>query len=208
MDSIEYLLLDITSDLGVPVIAAFSFGESSFGYVASMGLGCHFSPMVAIQKALLENALGRLSVIHRSRTDQMRTFKPDFSDVVSFQDHAALYSTDKSLRRHIKFIEGSKSVVEPNQVGTTRNMEQTLSLFADRELSLFAVDLTTEDVESVGFRVARVVCPELASLHGMHPYPYLRSKRIQHPESVFSWADERSFSKNDSVMSFPPHMLG
>jgi ribosomal protein S12 methylthiotransferase accessory factor len=206
---IEYQLLDLTTDLGVPVVAAFSFGETSFGYVAALGLGCHPSPRSAIRKALLECALGRLSVIHRRKAGEEKSFKTDFSDVLSFRDHSFLYSTDCRLRERIRFIEGSPATITPDRMPALEKTGRVLELLAHKGFSLFVNDLTTEDVRSIGLHVVRAVCPGLATLHGMHPFPYLRCERVWHPETVFPRASNaKPVSPEGFRKDFSPHLLG
>jgi ribosomal protein S12 methylthiotransferase accessory factor len=206
MQEIEYVVLDLTSDFGVPVVAAFSFGQSSFGYVASLGLGCHFSGYIALKKALLENAQGRLSVYACRRREPDRKYRSDFGDVVSFPDHGYVYSTDHVLREKIGFLQKSSDYSEPKEWSGEASYHSLLAKFTAHGYALYAKDLTTPDIAEVGWRVVRAVAPDMTLLHGIHPYPFLGCKRLYRPAIVFSWAHDQESAPEPG--SFPPHLLG
>jgi ribosomal protein S12 methylthiotransferase accessory factor len=70
---IEVHLKNLTSDIGVPVIAAATDDvEMQDPALLTLGIGCHLNPEVAAVKALLEVAQSRLTQIHGAREDTVR----------------------------------------------------------------------------------------------------------------------------------------
>jgi len=70
---IEVHLKNLTSDIGVPTIAAATDDvEMQDPALLTLGIGCHLNPEVAAVKALLEVAQSRLTQIHGAREDTVR----------------------------------------------------------------------------------------------------------------------------------------
>jgi len=207
--NIQYIILDITSDFGIPTIATFSFGNSSFGYVASLGLACDFTYYGAIKKSLIENAQGRISVAFNRKTMGKKEYRKDFLDVMSFKDHSYLYSTKKELKNKINFIEKGDKIDLNNQRNKNKfTLKELIKMINKKGYNIYFKDLTTKDIEtSVGFKVVRSVIPGLTQLHGIHAYPFLGSEKLYHPNEVFKWCN-KSDVKESELQSFPPHMLG
>lgn len=205
-DNIEYIILDITSDFELPTVAIFSFSNSSFGYVTSLGLATDVSYYKAIEKALIENAQGRISVAFNRKTMPNKKYREDFLDVVSFQDHSYVYSTEEKLRERIKFIEDGEEI-DIEEKNNNYELNNLIEMVNRRGYNVYHKDLTTNDIkDSVGLFVSRTVIPGLTHLHGIHPYPFLRSKRLYKTDEVFEWCVIKK-SENE-LKIFPPHMLG
>jgi len=203
---IDYKIFDITSDFKVPTISAFCFGNSSFGYVASMGLASSLDYAYSLKKAVIENMMGRRAVFFYRKLNPTKKYKKDFSDVLNFHDHGYLYSTDKSLRQNIKFLfspnHANKDYSPKNPVIKNDLISHILSCGFD----VITKDLTTPDIADTGLRVARTIIPGLASLHGIHQFPFLGCKRIYEPGKIFPWSDKKTTSEEE-IKNFPPHML-
>ncbi len=70
---IEVHLKNLTSDIGIPTIAAATDDvEMQDPALLTLGIGCHLNPEVAAMKALLEVAQSRLTQIHGAREDTVR----------------------------------------------------------------------------------------------------------------------------------------
>ncbi len=208
-ENIKYIILDISSDFGIPTIATFSFGKSSFGYVASLGLACDFTYYDAIKKSLIENAQGRISVAFNKETLKDKEYREDFLDVMSFKDHSYIYSTKKELKNKIDFIEKGEEVeLEKLSDSYKFNLQELIKMINKKGYDAYFKDLTTKDIEkSVGFKVIRAVVPGLTQLHGIHAYPFLGSKRLYTPGKVFDWCKKNEVRESE-LKEFPPHMLG
>ena len=205
--NIDYSIFDITSDFDIPVVAAFSFSNSSFGYVASLGLSCSLTYHKAIKKALVENAQGRVAVAFHRKNDPEKKYRSDFKDVLNFEDHSYLYSTDESLKKKLDFLDKSKVIQEPEEKAKKVSLKELIEKFTEKDLDVFVKELTTSDINDVGLKVVRVIVPGMVYLHGMHPFPFLGSPRIYRPSEIFKWCNKKT-STEEEIINFPPHMLG
>ncbi len=176
--------------------------------MASLGIATDFSYYEAIQKALIENTQGRVSVSYNRRDGlKEKEYQDNFSDVLSFTDHSYVYSTDKKFREKIRFIEkGQKN--ELKEVENEMDLNLLVKVINKKGYNVYLKDVTTEDIsDGVGLKVGRAVIPGLTHLHGIHPYPFLGSKRLYQPGKVFSWCDKLK-SVEEEIIFFPPHLLG
>ncbi len=206
-ENINYNIFDITSDFGIPVIAALSFGNSSFGYVASLGLSCSTDYYRATKKALIENAQGRVSVAFQRKREPDKKYRDDFKDVVNFDDHSYIYSTDPTLKDKLSFLRGSNNEIKPNKLDKGKNLDEIIEIFLKKGFDVYAKDLTTPDIEDVGLKVVRVFVPGMVYLHGTHSNPFLGSGRMYKPSDIFKWCNIKT-SREEDISSFPPHLLG
>lgn len=204
---IGYEVLDITSDFDVPVVATFSFGNSSFGYVASLGLSCSTTYERAITKSLVENAQGRVAVAFHRKTEPDKKYRADFQDVLSFEDHSYVYSTDESLKEKLIFLLQQRQIQEPKEKVNNISSDQLTQMVIEKGYDVLVKELTTPDIEETGLKVVRVVVPGMVYLHGLHPYPFLGSPRIYQPSKIFAWCNKDKITEKE-ISNFPPHMLG
>ena len=202
--NIKYDIFDITSDFQIPITAVFCFGDSSFGYVAAMGLGTSFDSTHSLKKALIENALGRRAIYFYRKKSPNKKYLLDFKDVTSFHDHGYLYSTDQSLKENLSFLlDFSKNVTNITKKTVKSGL---IDLVLSRGFDVITKDLTTHDIAENGMRVVRAIIPGLAQLHGIHSLPFLGSPRLYQPAKVFSWSSKK-ISTEEEIKHFPPHML-
>lgn len=205
LSNYDHSILDLTSMIGVPVAGVFAFGNSPFGYTASVGLGSALDYPTTLKKALTENALSQKAIYFYRQKNGPKQYRSDFKDVMSFQDHGYLYSTDPSLKQKLNFMRmpGKKALPNPPQKDLHSELiEHMLTL----GFEVIVKDLTTPDIAEIGLHVARAIIPGLAQLHGMHAYPFLGCRRLYQPAQVFSWCDLKKRTEEE-LRHFPPHML-
>ena len=88
---IEVYLKDITSDIGIPTVAATTYDKKlEDAALLTIGVGTHSNPEIAIIRALTEVAQSRLTQIHGARED---TYKGDIMRRIG-------YRRLKRLNRH------------------------------------------------------------------------------------------------------------
>jgi ribosomal protein S12 methylthiotransferase accessory factor len=144
-------LLDITSDLGVPVVAAFSMRQDGYGF--ALGLGARTNPAEAARAAIFEMCQSELSlhVIAAKRRESGESALNE-SDVWQHA-RAALLDTRTCLLLRAKDGAAAGSITvsgDPVQAITKR--------LAEREIVAYSVDLTRP---VIGIPVVRVIAPGL-----------------------------------------------
>jgi ribosomal protein S12 methylthiotransferase accessory factor len=181
---LEYQICEVTTDLGIPTVFTLLTGNSTDGPMVNAGSQANLSPTRATLKSLVEAAQGRPYIRFIIKSNPGWEYKPDFSTVNSFQDHAAFYTRAPQHRDALDFIGEPITVKNLSEIpdlstGSPRgDIEIYLKLLAKRGLDVVVVDMTSPDIEDVGLKVVRVLIPGLQLLHGDHRYPHLGGKRI------------------------------
>jgi ribosomal protein S12 methylthiotransferase accessory factor len=176
-------LNDITTDLPIPVVFALLTDARNDGVAIVAGASANLDPEAAAIKALIEAAQGRrwIKLLHRRRLN--RPYSDDFSDVVTFEDHVALFGSPRCFS-YIDFLVHSPMEVELPKAGdagaadAVRALEACVSAFSSKGLEIIVVDVTQPDVETLGFHVVKVLVPGLIDINANHNYPLLGGNRL------------------------------
>jgi len=150
---VEVRIKDITSDIGVPTIAAASDDlQLKDPALLTIGMGTHTSAEVAVLRALTEVAQSRLTQIHGARED---TTTADFRRQIG-------YERTKRLNRHWFEDIGTKSFGEIESQDSEDFLDDINLMLRRLEASgmdrAIVVDLTREEI---GVPVVRVMVPGL-----------------------------------------------
>jgi ribosomal protein S12 methylthiotransferase accessory factor len=185
---------DLTTDLGVPVVAALIEGHSPVGNVVSFGSAAHARREEALTKALVEAAHCRIYVKSLLRAEPGWRAGRQFERVRTFADHARLYSSHPELRPALeRWWRTPRAVLwPPHGEAVPAGLEEYTARLARSGLEVLVVELTTPDVAELGLAVVRVLVPGLQPLHGNHAWPHLGGARLREPSRVFGPEVRRS----------------
>lgn len=142
-------LLDITTELGVPVIAAISLDGEGRGLAC--GLAARLEPVAAARAAILEMC-------------QMELSAPVAAAKLAERGEAGLNDADRRHLERAAFAAGDHELLYP--VGMSRlddslagaGLEGVVTLLRDRGIDVFLADLSRPDI---GICVARAIAPQL-----------------------------------------------
>jgi ribosomal protein S12 methylthiotransferase accessory factor len=174
---LDYHLFCTTLDLLVP---------SFFGYVVDRrcdppavvaGGAAHPDPDVAVVKTLTELAQA-LAWVHNPGRSRLPTVD-DFDSITTFDDHMRLYADNAPLDA-FDFLAQSATIDEAEvrgRFGTDEDLQTLVERFADRQIDLVAVDLTSCDVAECGLAVVKVVAPQCEVLDAVHRLPHITGRR-------------------------------
>jgi ribosomal protein S12 methylthiotransferase accessory factor len=178
--------INITTDVGIPVIFGINIGPFQFGTAVGVGAASRLAPKEALLKVILEISQARPYLRYEfSRKPDWKPAK-DFSNITSFEDHALVYSKcpelmEKAFSFFIKSNKKKKPIKEmPNLETKTPlgNIKKLLEILNSAGYDVIVVNLTTPDIEDIGLHVVRVIVPGFIPLHGNHLYPFLGGKRL------------------------------
>jgi len=156
---IEVTARDLTTDLGVPVIAAFSQDVKHPNLMPFDGFGAHLDPLVAMARALLELATTRAFFIQKHGLDSLRENIPFYYSEGDLEDPRFYASEQKRLGE--MGSEYSTDILE--------DIRTLLKKLEERGLPrTVTVDLTRPDV---GIPTVRVIIP------GMEVYCFDRERK-------------------------------
>jgi ribosomal protein S12 methylthiotransferase accessory factor len=146
--------------------------------------GADLSPRHALLLALEEACLALIGI--RRSVVAARDYRPaaDYRDVTTLPQHGLVHALDPTLSSSIAFLTRPTEIVGLSELSdaTTGNLIVDLrtALNAIRPLvtDVVGIDVTTSDVDEVGFKVVRVIVPELQPIDIDHRYPHLGGKRL------------------------------
>lgn len=174
---VELYALDVGTEVTTIVCAAFGDGVAWPG--ATLGLGTHADPAVAVRKAVLEQAhFGPLVRKHMLDGEHHHLETP--ADVAIHSDHA-LYYIDPTRAAAFDFMRASRaSSVGLSAVSARRHASlQSLAVaLADRGVRVAAANVTSPDLREVPVAVARVLGTDLQPLDFGYAHRRLRSDRL------------------------------
>jgi oxazoline/thiazoline synthase len=164
----KLMVIDLTSDLGIPVFAANLFSGDEDLHFTSIGLGCHRNPLVALERAVSE--LGQFWKTKDMATDSLR-----------FQDSP--HSREPFLQADPRQAPKKPSDFATHERGDfLEDMDDMVRLLGDRGLEMLIMDLTRPDV---GFPVARVIVPGM-----VHFWPRFGCRRLFGIPKAAGWIDK------------------
>ena len=173
----ETAFFDATTDLGVPTIYSVDTMPGAREVATLVMCATDVDPHRAAAKILREAASSRIALEAR------RPVVEDPADCFSVFD-GALHMARPERRHAFDFLLGSETsrrLPELPALATgdaASELRAVLGRLAARGLEAFAVDLTTDEALSVGFRVVRVIVPGLQPLSFAHRARFLAHPRL------------------------------
>jgi putative methanogenesis marker protein 1 len=145
---IEIVAKDITSDIGVPVIAAFSNDLVYKKMIPIEGFGAHLDPKAAMARALLEIATTRCLFIQKHGIEP---FRPNYVDGAVVENHENDY---RFCAFHQK---GLAELTSEYSDDILQDIYIMMNKLVDRGFDkIIAVNLTRQDI---GIPTARMIVP-------------------------------------------------
>lgn len=170
----EWFLNVLTLDIDVPVIGA-ALIDPGAPPKTSFGIAANDDPVHALRLALEEAALTRTLV---NRSEEILD-KPGYvhERYATLRDHLLAHATSPRLRERLRFMTDDGETIAFDALRRERPSLQ--DRLAASGLEAFWVDVTTEDVRPLGFRVARTIIPTMQPLDNDHRYRYLGGPRLR-----------------------------
>ena len=172
----ELVVLDITSDLGVPTVMAISWRQIDGGGI-HLGLGCHLEARLAISRALAE--------LNQGAVDEFGDKDPASLEGFNI-DHARwLREATIENQPYLRPADGPRRVASDFTNEATRDVRDDLLISIEKlrakGLEMIVLDHTRPDI---GFPVARVVVPGLR-----HFWARLAPGRLYDAPVSMGWLD-------------------
>jgi len=179
---LHYSVLDGSAFLDVPVAIGVLRGPPGSRASLAVGAGCAAQVHDAWLKALSES-FGVYRWLGLTAATEPQRVAPEPENVRTFEDHMLYYATSERASL-AAFLEASPVCtpvreVPPLEGETPREQIATVvARLARHDISAYAVDVTSPDVQSIGLRVARVLAPELCALDVWHAARFLGGSRL------------------------------
>ena len=147
----ELALIDLTNDLGVPVVAAISHRTSGEQERIALGLGCHLDPAIAVERAVTE-VVQMLDVDLIRGDEAVREFAGGWMEWGKRAEQAYLVP-DRTV--HPRCLEDFQ---RPRFDDLRACVEHCRNAVESRGMEMLVLDLTRQDTR---MPVARVIVPGL-----------------------------------------------
>lgn len=173
----------LTMDIPVPVVLILLRREDGPPYTI-VASGADLSPRRALRLALEEACLAMIGMSRAVATSPDYRPAAEYSDVTTMERHGLVHAIDPQLCATTSFLTDPLELVRVDalpDLSTGRPLEDLQTVL--REIRPFvsdvvAVDVTTCDVNDVGFNVVRVVVPELVPMDIDHRHQHLGGRRL------------------------------
>ena len=193
IDKAKYQMVDITTDIGLPVVFVIKYFQSEKGLSCSCGAACRLNAEDAALKGMIEAAQGAKWIQYLHVQDWMWGYDDDFSDITEFQDHIHLYSLPEMVR-NLDFVSASdvrksiNSMPNMSSGNSKDDVYRCVDILRKNGLEVIVVDITTDDIKETPFKVVKVLIPGLQQLNGDHNYPFLGGHRLKEAPKKMGYA--------------------
>lgn len=169
---LEPIIVDITNDLGIPVMMGIVIDRTGIGPAISVGLSADLDPKIAAIKSIKE-AFHSRPWIRKLMIQKIKN-----TDINTFEGRALYWSKPEMIEKLDFLIKGKKYPLTNNiqQDSIKEKLNKFQIIFKKQNLSAFFINLTTPEIREYGFFVSKVIIPKLVPL-----YLNERFKDIYHP---------------------------
>jgi ribosomal protein S12 methylthiotransferase accessory factor len=173
----------LTLDIPIPVflIVMTRSAGPPWTIVAS---GADLSPRHALLLALEEACLALIGIGRYIAAEPGYMPAPDYNDLTTLPRHGLAHALDPRLRSSVDFLTHPSEVVslgDLRDVATGNplaDLRTALKEIRPHVADVVGVDVTTPDVDEVGFKVVRVIVPDLQPMDINHRYPHHGGHRL------------------------------
>lgn len=158
------VILDCTTDIGVPTFEAYLYDTRSNAVALVHGYGAHLNPIIAITRALTEAVQARTLIISGARDDMFKDIY--HANRIRYASHV----------RHVQARQERVALDYPNLAHATLEGDVLLLLERLRQVGLEQVIVFDVSQAAIGVSVVRVVVP---GLEGYYFYGYNPRDRAQ-----------------------------
>jgi ribosomal protein S12 methylthiotransferase accessory factor len=170
--------------------------------------GAALSPGQALVLALEEACLASIGMCREIADDPKFETKDDYDHVVTMRDHGRAHALDPRLRAAAEFLTRPTEIVrlddlpDPSIGDPVADLRTALDLIKPHVSDVVGIDATTSDVDEAGFKVARVVVPELQPMDINHRHPHLGGRRLYEVAHKLGRAANRASA---DTLNMQPH---
>lgn len=189
----ELNIFDLTTDLEVPTMLTILIDRSGFGPEIVTGTSCDIDAEEAILSSI-EGAKvgpGLRDVLQRNpNIDPMRIRDPNLA--------RGLFWARRGMISHLDFllkndkVKDVKSLKNPSSHNFAQDLKYVLRIFEKKGIEVAFADVTTPDINDMGFKVVKVIIPELQPMSQYERYRYLGGERLYKVPKILGYKDKET----------------
>ncbi len=179
---INFALLDLTADLGVPVILTVIRDMARGRPAVFLGAGADLDIESAITHSLLEGLrAGYWGSVSDEQIEAVNKKAPLIENI----EERRVYWCDKSRIPEIDFLlNGPIKKIERNEfyrAGSQKKMKHLVKILKSCKIEAYSVDCSAKAVEDAGLKIIKVLIPKLYYLYLNERFRYPGINPIPHP---------------------------
>jgi ribosomal protein S12 methylthiotransferase accessory factor len=207
---IETLAFDLTTDLQIPVVMALILDRTGNLPAATVGLGCHIDPSIALERAMMEAVQVRTGTAPWFHIARRPASINRYEDVRTIEDHAVFAAAPEHLHEFDFILEGSRSRALADMAGHDSNGVDTDLDFCRKQLTAAGctvafVDLTQPELEPFDVRIVRAIATGLQPIHFGFGEERLGGRRLFSVARLLGHEEAREMSED--ALNRCPHPL-
>ncbi|MEL6695976.1 MAG: YcaO-like family protein [Bacteroidota bacterium] len=204
----EWHFFDTTYDLKEPSIFGFCFGEAEYGKFVAVGTSTRNTLGGALKKVIQE--IGQAVSYFRYMLSSTMDYIPsdNFHELLDFEKHSVFYT--KRPDYQFVFDRWRNAVPtkvvdlhEENKETPTETVQRILGVMKDKGYNVMFRDMTTVDVNQLGFYSVRLVIPQLIQMGGAYPFYYHGAKRLYEVPKLMGYTSYDYDNLNHYPHPFP-----
>jgi len=204
--NLEHYALDITTDIELPTAMILIIDRTGIGPAVTVATKTSVNILEAIIGATYEAQKTRVWIrdVMKKGDYNLKNIKSMADKISDFIDRGLFWSSTEMIK-HIEFLfQGSKKILEGDSSVPTldyqANYQKVITLFVKKDIPVYAKDLTTPEINSLNFKVVKVIIPQLQPLYLWEQFRYLGSNRLyQAPISMGHLQAPLSMEKLNNV---------
>jgi ribosomal protein S12 methylthiotransferase accessory factor len=210
---LELHVFDITTDIPIPTVLTLAIDRSGVGPAVIAGTCSNFRLEEAIIQSIEELHQRRMWVRTEMLGGWIDKTAPNIDSIKEDYERGDLSQIDRQLLwsridmlPQLDFLLRTKKVKEiDSNDGTGKlrvdlfrrnaaeDLQNVMSFFNERGYEVAYVDVTTSDVDEIGFKVVKVIIPELQSITwASEEFKYLGGKRLYKLPEILGYQENES----------------
>jgi ribosomal protein S12 methylthiotransferase accessory factor len=176
----EISFFDITSDIGIPVVLSVCEDKYANDRKILISSASSNTFETAIWKTLTE--VHTLMLMFRSDDiwPEPRNYKENFLDIdLTLPQRCRLLYKENAKKIDFIFSGGSISLGELQKNVLKNSLDEVVRVFKDRNYNLYRYVSTNPFLKDVGYKLVRVLIPQLLQYYMQEPYAMVKGNRIK-----------------------------
>lgn len=178
---LEIVSLDITSDLGMPVIVSIIINRAGIGKAISVGLKSNSNIIDAIIGSI-EEALHTRSWLRSEYEKDPKKIEPfDLQKDSSIKLRGFLWYPIEAIKNLNFWIHSSKKKTVPTHYqafSSGQELGELIAIFKKSDCQVYYKDLAVPALRKLGYYVVKVIIPQMQPLYLNEKYPLLGGERL------------------------------
>jgi ribosomal protein S12 methylthiotransferase accessory factor len=181
---VKYFIKVLTLDIKVTTLLVLIENQADGPPYTCLGMAVDLDPLKALGRALEEGILVYLGMTRYQRENPLYERDPGYKKVISPAQHGIIHAMEPELRDTVQFLKANnktltlKDMPEYEPDNAVEKCKLVVELLQKSNLQTHIADLTTVDIDDVGFKVIRAVIPGMQPLDLDHTCPHLGGKRL------------------------------